>query len=118
MTLRGLNVDGLGTASTGIAFNSGASLTVVNCVVRHFALTSNFLTGDGILIDPPTGATVSFLVSNVIVANNGFYGVTIFPGQGTTTKGAIDHLTAANNLGGVYSDTGLQWTSRSRSPTA
>ena len=105
VTLRGLNIDGLGAASTGIAFNAGASLTVVNCVIRHFALTSNFLTGDGILIDPSSGS-VSFLISNVILANNGFYGLTVLPGPSPTIKGSIDHVISANNLGGFYADAG------------
>src|SRR5471030_1508201 len=36
--LRGLNIDGVnGAGAYGIVFNAGASLTVVNCVTRHFS---------------------------------------------------------------------------------
>src|SRR5471032_289873 len=35
--LRGLNIDGVLEAGfTGVQFNSGASLTVIDCVVQHF----------------------------------------------------------------------------------
>ena len=40
--LRGLDIDGLGTADNGIVFNSGAGLAVVNCVVRHFHFNGSF----------------------------------------------------------------------------
>jgi hypothetical protein len=40
VTLRGLNIDGLGTGQNGIVFNSGANLTVVNCIIRHFVKDS------------------------------------------------------------------------------
>src|ERR1019366_9298556 len=35
VSLRGLSVEGGGVGQTGIQFNSGASLTVENCVIRH-----------------------------------------------------------------------------------
>jgi hypothetical protein len=44
ISLRGLSIDGAGIGLTGIQFNSGKSLTVENCVVRH-------MTGDGIVFD-------------------------------------------------------------------
>src|SRR5665213_2601398 len=37
VSLRGLTIEGAGVGTTGIQFNSGASLTVKNCVVRHIA---------------------------------------------------------------------------------
>src|SRR5579872_3945308 len=57
VSLRGLNIDGLGTAANGVAFNSGGGLNIVNCVIRHFQ--------EGVVIQPLTGTT-GFLISNVI----------------------------------------------------
>src|SRR5476651_2078625 len=42
--LRGLNIDGVnGAANEGVLFNSGKSLTIVNCVVRNFSADGIFL---------------------------------------------------------------------------
>src|ERR1700686_5761280 len=61
VSLRGLTIEGAGTGATGVKFNSGQSLTVENCVIRHF-------TTGGILFDP-TGSS-NLLVSNTLVADN------------------------------------------------
>src|SRR5579885_1929754 len=71
VTLRGLNIDGLGTGLNGIVFNSGGGLTIVNCVVRHFG-------DNGILIQPTSG-TMVFLVSNVTASDNALAGVSFLP---------------------------------------
>jgi hypothetical protein len=103
VTLRGLNIDGLGVAYNGIVFNSGASLTVVNCVIRHFAFAggTNYTTGNGILIQPSSGS-FNFLVSNTIVADNGDVGLFYYPPSGNATvNGVIDHVTGINNQYGI-----------------
>jgi hypothetical protein len=100
VTLRGLNIDGLGTASNGIVFNSGGGLTVTDCVIRHFA-GGGTTTGNGILIQPTTGS-MSFLISNVIASDNGYTGVYFFPASATpSANGEIDHVTAINNGWGI-----------------
>lgn len=105
MTLRGLNVDGLGSASNGIVFNSGASLTIVNCVTRHFTHISGNTTGYGVQIQPTSGS-MSFLISNLITSDNGLYGIGFVPrGGGTTSaRGVIDHVIASNNTIGILID--------------
>ncbi len=104
VTLRGLNIDGLGSGANGIVFNSGASLTIVNCVVRHFAsdatFTGNGITGNGILIQPSSG-TVNFLIANTILADNAFIGLAFQPSGTATANGTIDHATASNNNFGI-----------------
>ena len=96
VTLRGLNIDGLGTGANGIIFNSGGGLTVVNCVIRHFANTGSN-TGNGILMLPASGA-LSFLISNVIASDNVSAGIAFAPPSGSpTVTGVIDNVTAVNN---------------------
>src|SRR5262249_14023927 len=62
VSLRGLTIKGIGFGGgNGILFNTGASLTVENCVVRNH-------TGDGIdmLGTVPTNGKVSFVLSNTV----------------------------------------------------
>ncbi|MGC2224707.1 MAG: right-handed parallel beta-helix repeat-containing protein [Methylocella sp.] len=85
--LHGLSLDGAGAAKSGVRLNSAGSLTIVNCVARHF-------TNSGFLL-APTGAA-SFLISNTIASDNG-KGVTVFPQGAGSAKGVVDHTTANNN---------------------
>ncbi|WP_158818588.1 hypothetical protein [Methylocapsa sp. S129] len=110
VTLRGLNIDGLGVGANGIVFNSGASLAVVNCVIRHFAYDGAAQnigdgTGNGVLIAPTSGS-MNFVVSNTIASDNGFSGLSYLPPSGAAnSRVVIDHLAAFNNLNGVAVDT-------------
>ena len=62
VTLRGLNIDGLGVAKDGIGLTEAGKLTIVNCVVRHF-------THDGLYLQQANG--VLFLtVFNTMAADN------------------------------------------------
>jgi hypothetical protein len=101
--LTGLEVDGAGAAYNGIVFNSGASLTVSNCIVKDF-IGNNGTSGNGIMIAPITG-TVDFTIVNTIALNNGSAGIFYLPVSGSATAtGAIDHVTAANNGIGMAVD--------------
>jgi len=87
--LQGLLIDGSGVGTTGIQFNSGGSLVVEDCVIRN-------LTNDGINIFN-SADTVQVLISNTLVADNGSYGIFVFPtGSGSVTA-KFDHVEASNN---------------------
>jgi hypothetical protein len=88
VSLRGLTIEGGGVGQTGIQFNSGASLTVVNCVSRH-------MTNYGINFFP--NATSSLAVSNSVVADNGVDGVHLQPGGSGAVTAVFDHVEANNN---------------------
>ena len=94
VSLRGLSIDGvqLGT-TTGIQFNSGSSLTVENCVIRHMA-------GDGIDFLSTT-ATSTLTVSNSLIANNGDTGIYLAP---TGSATAVFNRVEVNNNAeeGIY----------------
>jgi large repetitive protein len=101
--LTGLEVDGAGAAYNGIVFNSGASLTVSNCIVQDF-ISNNSVTGNGIMIAPTSG-TIDFTIVNTIALNNASAGIHYLPASGSaTTIGAIDHVTVANNAIGIAVD--------------
>ena len=101
--LTGLEVDGAGAAYNGIVFNSGASLTVSNCIVKDF-ISSNSVTGNGIMIAPISG-TVDFTIVNTVALNNASAGIHYLPASGSAAAiGAIDHVIAANNAIGMAVD--------------
>ena len=102
VALTGLEIDGAGAAYNGIVFNSGSSLTVTDCVVENF-VSVGFTppTGNGILIQPTSGA-VSFAITNSTVSNNGLAGIYYVPPSGSATaNGVIDHVVATNNYNGI-----------------
>jgi hypothetical protein len=107
--IRGVSLDGVGTSRTnGIVFNSGGSLTVIDCVAQNFNFTGASNPGNGIRIQPTSG-TISFVIKSTIVANNGNAGISYFPPSGSTATevtGVIDHVVAANNVFGIQIITG------------
>jgi Right handed beta helix region len=90
VSLRGLSVEGGGTGASGIKFNSGKSLTVENCVIRH-------MTSDGIDFLSTT-ATSALTVSNSLVADNGNDGIVVAP---TGSATAVFNRVEANNNGDI-----------------
>jgi hypothetical protein len=101
ITLNGLIIDGAHAGYNGIVLNSGGSLTVTNCLVQNFVSKGTDFTGDGILIAPTTG-TVTFAITNTIVANNGRDGIDYEPPSGTpSAHGVIDHVVTTGNENGI-----------------
>ena len=97
ISLRGLTIDGGGVGQSGIQFNTGKSLTVENCVIRHMQYTTGVpSTGVGIYFAP--NATSSLSVSNTLVADNGQSGIYVYP---TSGSGAV---TAVFNRVEVYNN--------------
>jgi hypothetical protein len=87
VSLRGLTIEGGGVGQTGIQFNSGGSLTVENCVIRH-------VTGDGINFFPNSTSNLS--VSNTLVADNNNNGILVLP-SGTGAVTAVFNRVEMNN---------------------
>jgi hypothetical protein len=107
VTLNGLIIDGAHAGYDGIVFNSGGTLTVVDCVVQNFVQNGGqFNTGDGILIQPMAGA-VKFNVINTTALSNAFVGIYYLPASGGTATaiGAIDHVVAGDNQYGILLNT-------------
>ncbi|MEA2904859.1 MAG: hypothetical protein QOI12_2246 [Alphaproteobacteria bacterium] len=124
INLRGLIIEGAGAGVHGILFNTGRSLTIENCVIRHVNGTgisfvpsvtsdlavSNTLVADngdsGILVQPTGSAIVSAVFNRVEVNNNGGYGIAV---NGAITTGRVDataseSVAARNALTGFFAN--------------
>jgi hypothetical protein len=75
-------------------------------VVQNFIYNGlSSATGNGILIAPTSG-TMSFVISNTVVSNNGAVGIFYSPPSGApSANGVIDHVIATNNTLGIVVDT-------------
>ena len=91
--LHGLTVDGSGVGKNGIEFTSGASLTVVNCVVRNMASTG---------LDFVSGATTTqtLAVSNSYFTQNSI-GIAITLSNTGGITAAIDRTGLNGNEDGL-----------------
>lgn len=84
--LRGLSIEGLGVAANGVSFTSGASLEIVNCVIRHFTTAG---------VNVTTNAAVKFNLIDSLVSDSGAWGVKLAPGGGLL--GSVLRSTLNNN---------------------
>ena len=92
----GVVLDGTALANTtGIQFNSGAELHVVDCVVRNFM-------GSGVAFIPTVSSTL--VVSNTfIAANTGFPGVLVSPhAVNLTVQAVLNRVELHSNFRGLY----------------
>jgi hypothetical protein len=87
--LHGLTVDGSGVGNYGIEFTSGASLTVVNCVVRNLA--------DGLHFVSTAATTRTLAVSNSYFNNNSQNGIQIATASSGAISAAIDRTELNGN---------------------
>jgi hypothetical protein len=95
VNLRGLTLDGAGTASAGIVNPAssmhGANVTITDCVIRHF-------NGDGVAVD---NAESAFYISNPVSSNNNGNGLYIaavgIPGH----QVFVDRFTAIGDVTGI-----------------
>jgi hypothetical protein len=90
ITLRGLNIDGLGTGHDGISLSQAGALTVTNCVIRHFA-------HDGMDVQPDSHLMLT--VVNSTAADNANNGYELSPSGAANLGAVIDHSYATNNVG-------------------
>ena len=88
ITLRGVIVQGFGTGSTGILFNTGGTLDLQDCLIRNFA-------NDGIDFFPT--ASSKYFISNTVVADNGNYGIYVAPKVAGAANGTITGARVTNN---------------------
>jgi hypothetical protein len=102
VSLVGLTIEGAGVGTIGIQFNSGQSLTVKNCVVRHMGngTTNN---GTGILFTPSAGGNL--FVSDTVASDNGYIGIFVSPTGSGTVSAVFNHVETNNNHNfGVFLD--------------
>lgn len=91
VSLRGLTIEGGGVGQTGIQFNTGKSLTLENCVIRHVTQNAfNFF----------PNASSSLLVSNTLVADNGNAGISVLPTGSNPVTAVFERVQSNNNAHG------------------
>jgi hypothetical protein len=89
VNLRGLDLDGGKTGTSGIQFNSGQALNIQKSAVRNF-------TNSGVSFAPNAG-TSSLVVSDTAFTNNGRNGILVAPSGSGAVKGALTRVVAAAN---------------------
>jgi hypothetical protein len=104
IVLQGLAIEGAGVALNGIVFNSGRSLTVINCTIQNFA--GNGATGNGIIVQAPgPGASLITIADTTLVGNAGA-AIRLAPPSGTaSTVIVVSHVLAVRNPIGISVDT-------------
>jgi hypothetical protein len=90
--LRGLTIEGAGVGAIGVQFNSGASLDILNCVVRH-------LTTDGVYFAPTTSST--FSITNSFVGDIGGTGIDLRPVGSAVISGVVNGVTVRDTITGI-----------------
>ena len=88
--LRGLTLDGGGTATTGIAFNSGGRIDIQKSVVRNFKQ-------DGIDLLSPQ---FSYSITDTVVTGASAVGITVFPtvsGPAPSPQGVLRNVSVTQN---------------------
>jgi hypothetical protein len=97
VNLRGLTLDGAGTASLGIfdliPGGSSGSVTITDCFIRNF-------TGGGIVLGG--AGTLTFLISKTVASDSGD-GLSV--NTDGSIKGVVDHFTASGDNIGIFMGT-------------
>jgi len=94
VNLRGITIQGIGFGGgTGLSFNSGFSLVMTNCVIRNH-------TRDGIYFSPNVESRLA--LSNILVSDNGRWGILIVPSGSGAVKAALNRVrTVHNSVDGI-----------------
>ena len=88
--LKGLTIDGQGVGTAGIDVQSAGSVSIIDCVVHHFA-------SDGIFIEPNT--SLKYDVTDTSSVDNGGNGVYVVTRTGGNAVGTISNVNALRNGG-------------------
>jgi hypothetical protein len=121
VTLRGLDINGLGTGLNGIRFLTGKALRVQNCQIYGFTqqgidfepnqfaqlhvqdTTLHENTGNGILVLPAAGGSAKVSVDRVHLENNGGDGFKSDATNGSIAATLRESVMVANGGNGVHS---------------
>ena len=101
VTIRNVHLTGVGSAVSGIRFNSGRALHVEDTTIRGF-------TAYGIDFRP--SAAANLFVHDSSVRNNAGGGVYIAPGAGVVAGAILEKVSLENNLFGLRADDGARVT--------
>ena len=105
ITLKGLDLDGIGVGSAGIVFISGAALHVYKVQIRNFRASSG--NSGGIYFQPNTYA--EFYIADSTITDNGVTGqfdggIVITPGGAGSANAFMTRVQVENNFTGISVD--------------
>jgi Right handed beta helix region len=92
VSLRGLTIEGAGAGANGIQFNTGHSLAIENCAIRHF-------NNSGIAFF--SNASSSLLVASTLVADNSGAGIFLDPSGSGTYTAVFNRVESNSNSTGM-----------------
>ena len=101
VVMRGLTIEGLNSAASGIAYLAGGQLVVDRCVIGGFPFAGQLATGNGILVRPSSG-DVKLSVSDSLFTNNGYNAILAHPATGAPIISVnVDRVTMVGNYNGI-----------------
>jgi hypothetical protein len=98
--LRGLTLEGAGTAGTGIQFNSGARLEVIGCTIQNYLFAGLFIGAQS----PTTALVANTIVTGVPNLAEG--AIFLYTYTGGSLVAALDQVTVADSYNGIQSSVG------------
>ncbi len=100
VVLRGLSINGAGTTTGtyGVRVLLAKSVTIEDCIITNFAQSST--TGKAVLVAPsaaPTSGPVNIVITNSVLANNGFGGVHVLPTTNVSVTLTVENTQIVDN---------------------
>jgi len=107
VTLRGLTIKGIGFGGgNGIVFNTGAFLSIENCVIRNLTGSSG-TTGHGMIFSPQAASLLA--VSDTVITDNAGHGVSVVPVGTGTIQATFNRVQTYHNGGwGIIASDGFR----------
>src|SRR5262245_18381483 len=91
INLRGLLLDGVGTGSIGVLFNTGGSLNIQECLIRNF--------GNYGIVFQPGASSNNLTVYDTVVSDNAQNGINIAPTGPATVTAVVERVLTDSNGG-------------------
>jgi hypothetical protein len=102
VTLRGLDIEGLGTSMSGIKIVAANTVNIEKCRIAGFKVDSGTVSA---AIDVENTGSVDVVISDSTIWNN-LRGISVLPAAGGTAKVVIDRVRLQSNNQGIRTATG------------
>ena len=105
VVLQGLTIEGSGLGQNGVVFNSGRSLTIINCTIQNFVGSGS--TGNGVAVQSPGPAAALVTIADTSIIGNASAAIRLAPPGGTAASQSlvVSHVVAVRNATGISVDT-------------
>jgi hypothetical protein len=104
IVLQGLSIEGADVGHNGVVFNSGGTLTIINCTIQNF--TGTGANGNGVIVQSTGPAASLITIADTTIVGNAGAAIRLSPPSGTASAVvAISHVLAVRNPIGISVDT-------------